>query len=55
MSYTPADEHGPTDQSPLGRVEHWCHVVIELTERNADLYLAGDLTARFALYHAMGC
>ena len=54
MLFTPADEHGPTDQSPLARVAHWCNVVIELTERNADLYLAGDLTARFALYHAMG-
>ena len=54
MSFTPEDERGPTEESPLGRVAHWCGVVIRLTERNADLYLAGDLTARFALYHAMG-
>ena len=54
MSFTPEDEHGPLDETPLGRVAHWCTVVIKLTERNADLYLAGDLTARFALYHAMG-
>ena len=54
MSFTPEDEHGPLDETPLGRVVHWCTIVIKLTERNADLYLAGDLTARFALYHAMG-
>lgn len=54
MSFTPEDEHGPLDGTPLGRVVHWCTVVIKLTERSADLYLAGDLTARFALYHAMG-
>ena len=54
MSFTPEDEHGPTQANPLGRVAHWCDVVSKLTELNGDLYLAGDLTARFALYHAMG-
>jgi uncharacterized protein with HEPN domain len=54
MSFTPEDEHGPVEASPLRRVVHWCNVVIRLTERNADQYLSGDLTARFALYHAMG-
>ena len=54
MSFIPDDEHGPIGESPLRRVAHWCGVVIKLTERNADLYLSGDLTARFALYHAMG-
>ena len=54
MSFTPEDEHGPLDETPLGRVVHWCTVVIKLTEHNAGLYLSGDLTARFALYHAMG-
>lgn len=54
MSFTPEDERGPTQASPLGRVAHWCDVVIRLTELNADLYLNGNLTARFALYHAMG-
>ena len=54
MSFTPEDEHGPVEASPLGRVVHWCNVVNRLAERNADAYLAGDLTARFALYHAMG-
>ncbi len=54
MLFTPEDERGPLDETPLGRVAHWCAVVVKLTERNADLYLAGDLTARFALYHAIG-
>ena len=54
MSFTPEDEHGPLDEMPLGRAVHWCTVVIKLTEHNASLYLAVDLTARFALYHAMG-
>ena len=54
MSFTPEDEHGPLEVSPLGRVVHWRNVVNRLAERNADAYLAGDLTARFALYHAMG-
>ena len=54
MSFTPEDERGPRDANPIERVVHWCDVVIRLAERNADLYLAGDLTARFALYHAMG-
>ena len=54
MSFTPEDEHGSLEVSPLGRVVHWCNVVNRLAERNADAYLAGDLTAGFALYHAMG-
>ena len=53
MSFSPEDERGPRDANPIERVAHWCDVVIRLAERNADLYLAGDLTARFALYHAM--
>ena len=54
MSFTPGDEHGPVEASPLERVVHWCNVVIRLTQRNTEAYLSGDLTARFALYHAMG-
>ena len=54
MLFTPDDERGPAEESPLGRVVHWCNVVISLAGRNGDGYLSGDLTARFALYHAMG-
>ena len=54
MLFTPGDELGPVEEAPLRRVAHWCNIVIGLTERNAVQYLAGDLTARFALYHAMG-
>ena len=54
MSFTRADERVPPQASPPERVVHWCDVVIRLTELNDDLYLNGDLTVRFALYHAMG-
>ena len=54
MSFTPEDERGPVEASPLECVVHWCNVVVKLTVLSADSYFAGDLTVRFALYHAMG-
>lgn len=54
MSFTPEDERGPVEASPLERVVHWCNVVVKPTVLIADSYFAGDLTVRFALYHAMG-
>ena len=35
-------------------VEHWCEVVVWLSEQYADDYHSADLRTRLAMYHAMG-
>ena len=53
-SSTQPSELGPEPHDHLRRVEHWCEVVIWLSENHRRDYLEGELRSRFAVYHAIG-
>ena len=53
-SSTQPSELGPEPSDHLGRVEHWCEVVIWLSQHHQRAYLDGELRSRFAIYHAIG-
>ena len=53
-SSTQPSELGPEPSDHLGRVEHWCEVVIWLTQQHQQDYLDGELRSCLAIYHAIG-
>ena len=53
-SSTQPSELGPEPSDHLGRVEHWCEVVILLAQQHQQGYLDGELRSRLAIYHAIG-
>ena len=53
-SSTQPSELGPEPSDHLGRVEHWCEVVIWLAQQHQQDYLDGELRSRLAIYHAIG-
>ena len=53
-SSTQPSESGPEPDDHLRRVEHWCEVVIWLSESHQHDYMDGELRTRFAVYHAIG-
>ncbi len=53
-SSTQPSELGPEPSDHPGRVEHWCEVVIWLSQHHRRDYLDGELRSRLAIYHAIG-
>ena len=53
MSFTPLDDLGPRPDDRVRLVAHWCQVVAWLCRQYPDEYAAGDLQARWALYHTV--
>ena len=54
MLFSPPNELGPNPPDRLRQTEHWCEVVIWLSQNHSDDYMADDLRTRLAMYHSIG-